>query len=608
MKNTYKTKWRHLLAAVFLSFSSAATYAQAWQLITNEASIQSSEQSGEQYVLATTPNGQEGTHYVGSFNQDRSCLDSKDTPFYWCIEKLSNGYRLYYQQNASKTYITTGNSTNIIPGNSDNRWNISFSADDHSIVLSANNKNNPDRSIQYSSGYDYFKNYAYNTEGKIYLLKAIDLPTPEISGVSDYFYPQQPINIQVSDENCEIHYTTDGSVPTAQSPLYTDCFTISKTTTINAVAIQGLAISKMASRTFYLASPITVRFGGSEHLGTYYAPFATQKPDEVSAYYVTGLDEESHKLLLQSYSGNVLPANVPFILQNQSGTEVILNYTSQSAEALQYDQSLIMGTSKEAEVPSDKQIYALGYNEKNPSEFGFCRYTGTILAANKAYLMLSSIKYRLRTSDLPPGQYLCVLATQKGEDNQPAGIAWGTYNESDKKIGYVKMPNNQPTEWTFTVSDDKTATIEKDRCKLAVYEKDSKAEIYDYNQQNTKSNYLPNWTITYQPETSKFRISQAIYSTRSISFDDVYQNIKFYQRSANDKYQDFYLFEVNTESNNSTTNTTAFFSLSLPKVSGLVPPTSTTNRAQGIYSIDGKKLSRIQKGYNIVNGKVIYKP
>lgn len=604
MKNSYKTKWRHLLAAVFLSFSSTATYAQAWQLITDEASIQ----SGEQYVFATTPNGQEGTHYVGSFNKDRSCLDSKDTPFYWCIEKLSNGYRLYYQQNALKTYITTGESTNIKLGNSDNRWNISFSAGDHSIVLSANNKNNPNRSIQYSSEYDYFKNYAYNTEGKIYLLKAIDLPTPEISGVSDYFYPQQPINIQVSDENCEIHYTTDGSVPSAQSPLYTGSFTISKTTTINAVTIQGQAISKMASRTFYLASPITVRFGGSEHLGTYYAPFATQKPDEVRAYYVTGLDEESHKLLLQSYSGNVLPANIPFILQNQSETEVILNYTSQSAEAPQYDQSLIMGTDKETEVPSDKQIYALGYNEKNPSEFGFCRYTGTILAANKAYLMLSSIKYRLRTSDLQPGQYLCVLATQKDEDNQPAGIAWGAYNESDKKIGYVKMPNNQPTEWTFTVSDGQTATIEKDRCKLAVYEKYPQADIYDYNQQNTKRDYSPNWTVTYQPETSKFRIGQTIYPTKSIAFDDFYQNIKFYQRSENDKYQDFYLFEVNTEANNSTTNAAAFFSLSLPKVSGLISPTFTTNHAQGIYTIDGRKLSRIQKGYNIVNGKVIYKP
>lgn len=604
MKNSYKTKWRHLLAAVFLSFSSAATYAQAWQLITNEASIQ----SGEQYVLATTPNGQEGTHYVGSLNKSGANLNSQDTPFYWYIDKLANGYRLYYKQNVSKIYITTGNSTNIISGIYDDIWNISFTADDHSIVLSANNKNNPDRSIQYSSEYNYFKNYTNNTEGKIYLLKEINLPVPEISGISDYFYPQQSINIQVSDENCEIHYTTDGSIPTTQSPLYTGSFTISRTTTINAVAVQGQAISKMASRTFYLASPITVRFGGSEHLGTYYALFATQKPDEVSAYYVTGLDEESHKLLLQSYSENVLPANVPFILQNQSENEVILNYTSQSAEAPQYDQSLIMGTDKETEVPSDKQIYALGYNEKNPSEFGFCRYTGTILAANKAYLMLSSIKYRLRTSDLQPGQYLCVLATQKGEDNQPAGIAWGAYNESDKKIGYVKLSGKQPTEWTFTVSDDQTATIEKDRCKLAVYEKDPKADIYDYNQQNTKRDYSPNWTVTYQPETSKFRISQTIYPTRSISLDDNYQNIKFYQRSENDEYQDFYLFEVNTEANNSTTNATAFFSLSLPKVSGLISPTFTTNHAQGIYTIDGRKLLRIQKGYNIVNGKVIYKP
>ena len=82
--------------------------------------------------------------------------------------------------------------------------------------------------------------------------------------------------------------------------------------------------------------------------------------------------------------------------------------------------------------------------------------------------------------------------------------------------------------------------------------------------------------------------------------------IKFYQRTENDSYQDFYLFEVNQQSGTSTMVTAPFFSISLPEISGLPVPTTEKNNTKGIYSIDGRKRSNPQKGYNIINGKVIY--
>lgn len=230
----------------------------------------------------------------------------------------------------------------------------------------------------------------------------VDLPAPEIIEASEYFYPEMQVNIQTSQKDCEIHYTTDGTNPTAQSPLYTGSITITKTTTIKAVSIYKQAVSQITAKTFYLAPPITVRFGGNYHLGTFCAPYSTQMPDGMTAYYITGIQYD--KLQLQTYPGNILPAYTPFILQDKTASEAILTYTTQQAEKPSYDSSLVMGTCEETEVKNGQQIYALGYNEKDPTEFGFCRYVGTQLAANKAYLVFTQ-KYILKEYDLQPGQY-----------------------------------------------------------------------------------------------------------------------------------------------------------------------------------------------------------
>ena len=176
-----------------------------------------------------------------------------------------------------------------------------------------------------------------------------------------------------------------------------------------------------------------------------------------------------------------------------------------------------MGTCEETEVKNGQQIYALGYNEKDPTEFGFCRYVGTQLAANKAYLVFTQ-KYILKEYDLQPGQYTFVLATEKDANNQPQGIAWGTYNSSNKRINKTNISDTAtPTEWQFQVTDDNLVTIENGSYKLAVLKEYGESSLYDYNRQNTKSDYLDDWTLTSQPETSKFKIGVSQFPDRSIS-------------------------------------------------------------------------------------------
>ena len=63
------------------------------------------------------------------------------------------------------------------------------------------------------------------------------LASPTISGNTSFTESTQ-VSISGPD-GAEIHYTTDGTVPTAASALYSEAFTLSATTTVKAIAIKA---------------------------------------------------------------------------------------------------------------------------------------------------------------------------------------------------------------------------------------------------------------------------------------------------------------------------------------------------------------------------------
>ncbi|HTP27699.1 MAG TPA: OmpA family protein [Anaeromyxobacteraceae bacterium] len=74
-------------------------------------------------------------------------------------------------------------------------------------------------------------------------------------GSGAYGMPQK-VALSTSTPNAVIHYTTDGSVPTADSPVYTAPVLVASSSTLRAVAIApGAPPSEVSSATYTIASP-----------------------------------------------------------------------------------------------------------------------------------------------------------------------------------------------------------------------------------------------------------------------------------------------------------------------------------------------------------------
>ena len=62
---------------------------------------------------------------------------------------------------------------------------------------------------------------------------------------------QETTEVSISGPaGAEIHYTTDGSNPTAESALYSAAFTLNDSATVKAIAIKNGVSSSVASKSF----------------------------------------------------------------------------------------------------------------------------------------------------------------------------------------------------------------------------------------------------------------------------------------------------------------------------------------------------------------------
>jgi hypothetical protein len=117
---------------------------------------------------------------------------------------------------------------------------------------------------------------------------------PTFTPGSGTFASSQAVTISDAKPGADIYYTTDGSTPTTASTLYQNPFTVTATTTVNAIAVtSGFTTSAVATAT-YTFTPV-LGDGGYSISGTDYANAIN------ATYTVTGSDSGGYTVTSCSF-------------------------------------------------------------------------------------------------------------------------------------------------------------------------------------------------------------------------------------------------------------------------------------------------------------------
>ena len=158
---------------------------------------------------------------------------------------------------------SSGNSLDLVDSISSNcSWTVSF----NNYEATVNNVATTSRVLSYNSGSPRFATYGNMNQQRVNFYVVADAiynsnpscdylqpaTTPVISGPTGVIYESTAtVTISCETAGANIYYTTDGTVPTTASTLYTGPITIDETTTVKAIAGgEGFLESGVASTTF----------------------------------------------------------------------------------------------------------------------------------------------------------------------------------------------------------------------------------------------------------------------------------------------------------------------------------------------------------------------
>lgn len=153
---------------------------------------------------------------------------------------------------------------------SDHTWRI-YSSDNGGVTVSAVSGNNitavsstPSISFTISNGIasftastqTNFSSISVTYEAPLYTYATSPIcmeqvATPTFNPAAGSFSTAQNVTINCSTEDATIYYTTDGTMPTTSSSIYSTAISVSETTTIKAIAVKtNMADSEVATGTF----------------------------------------------------------------------------------------------------------------------------------------------------------------------------------------------------------------------------------------------------------------------------------------------------------------------------------------------------------------------
>lgn len=557
-------------------------------LITSEPSLTSGCMLGNTY--------NESSGYVGSIVLNDEVQESEYAEWTITVDKFSTKEIICELSYNNKTLAlkNTGKTNLEIPSSNKDmaKWELSPYPNNNYAFQLRNSAETSRLLCLRDKGATQWKAYSSTSTPYIYLFKRTDIAAPQILAESSLFADSLEVSIE-AEEGCEIHYTVDGTAPTTQSPLYTDPFPVSTTTTVKAIAVRDGETSSIATRTFTYCPPVTVNLGGEERLGTLYTSYPVTLPEHTQAYVITGKDDEAGTLTLSAFSptNGVLPDSVPFILQNENTTSLILHFTTEPADGRpDYAEDLVMGTTKRTAKPEDVQILALGL-AYDMATLGFYPYTGDTLAANRVYLTLSTTSEYIWVNSVDEyvsgAEYVFASDCKNGK---PAGYYAGEYNDGSL-TPYQIVEGTDYHLWTLVGTNPRSITIRDTAGDLATATTGTNL-LLNRNERNK-------WEIVTNNNKSLRLRNTDWKGSNYLLYHSHYNVFKNYSETEENS---FYLFRKVPP-----VATSQGYSFHFDdKAVGIKQATTKPTHGSIYYDLQGRQTTNPSRGMWIINGEKVY--
>ena len=186
--------------------------------------------------------------------------DEEET-YYWTVGVVDGGYTF---TNANGDVLGYTSSTNFATGGDNTAWAITFQTSEATAMVPEysafviNNVNTPIRAFALNSNHNFGPYHTQNIAADNYNFfidifataggGTLTCATPTFAPEAGTYYEEQEVTLACITQDATIHYTLDGSDPTAESAVYTEPIAVAESMTIKAIAMkEGYENSNIAT-------------------------------------------------------------------------------------------------------------------------------------------------------------------------------------------------------------------------------------------------------------------------------------------------------------------------------------------------------------------------
>jgi len=223
-----------------------------WQKVTNVNQLSVGDSvvivsaSADLFALGTTQNSNNRAAVAYTIDENGFLQLTSNIQVIELREGTVDGSFAFYTGSAGYLYAASSSSNYLRTQTSltaNSSWNITMTETGEATVIAQGTytRNN----MRFNNSSTIFACYAASSnQPKVSFYKLADLPpravaTPVITPSTGTYYAAQTVTITCATEGATIHYTLDGTTPTATSPIYTTALTLDTATTLKAIAIKN---------------------------------------------------------------------------------------------------------------------------------------------------------------------------------------------------------------------------------------------------------------------------------------------------------------------------------------------------------------------------------